>query len=102
MVKHIILWQFRDELSEEEKKQLKAQIKSGLEVLKGVVPGLVDIHVQTDCLASSNADLMLDCTMEDEKALNVYASFPDHVKVKDGIIAPNVKSRVCIDYWEEE
>lgn len=33
-------------------------------------------------------------------ALNGYAVHPDHVKIKDGIIAPNVKLRVCIDYKE--
>ena len=32
MVKHIILWQLKDELSEEEKQTVKAGIKEGLEV----------------------------------------------------------------------
>ena len=54
--------------------------------------------MQADILPSSNADLMLDCSFTDEEALNGYAVHPDHVKIKDGIIGPNVKSRVCIDY----
>ena len=70
MVKHIILWTLKDGLSEEEKATIKASIKEGLESLLGVVPGLVDIKVQIDGrLASSNADLMLDCTLESEEAL---------------------------------
>ena len=40
MVKHIILWQLKDELSEEEKQTVKAGIKEGLEGLAGKVPGL--------------------------------------------------------------
>ena len=64
MVKHIILWQLKDELSDEEKKRVMAGIKEGLEGLKGVVPGLTEIHVQTEKLASSNADVMLDSTLE--------------------------------------
>ena len=60
MVKHIILWQLKDELSEEEKIKVKADIKSGLEGLAGKIPGLLEIHVETEGLASSNADLMLD------------------------------------------
>ena len=68
MVKHIILWTLKDGLSEEEKATIKASIKEGLESLLGVVPGLVDIKVQIDGrLASSNADLMLDCTLESEE-----------------------------------
>ena len=31
MVKHIILWQLKDELSEEEKQTVKAGIKEGLD-----------------------------------------------------------------------
>ena len=45
MVKHIILWKLREDLSEEEKVSVRAGIKAGLEGLKGQVPGLVDIHV---------------------------------------------------------
>ena len=74
------------------------EIKVQLEALKGRIPGLEDIYVQAEHLKSSNANLMLDCTLTDEDALNGYAVHPDHVKVKDGLIGPNVKSRVCIDY----
>ena len=56
MVKHVILWQLKDELSAEEKSAVKAGIKEGLESLSGKIPGLVDIHVNIDALPSSNAD----------------------------------------------
>lgn len=35
MVKHIILWQLKDELSAAEKAEIKANIKTGLEGLAG-------------------------------------------------------------------
>ncbi len=98
MIKHIILWQLKDELSESAKNNVKIQIKKGLEDLVGIVPGLVDVKVQIDSLPSSNTDIMLDSTVEDETALHSYAIHPAHVAVKDNIIAPNVKSRYCIDY----
>ena len=41
MVKHVILWQLKDELSDAEKAAVKAGIKEGLEGLAGKVPGLV-------------------------------------------------------------
>ena len=59
MVKHVILWQLKDELSTEEKSAVKAGFKEGLESLSSKIPGLVDIHVNIDALPSSNADLML-------------------------------------------
>lgn len=98
MVKHIILWQLKDELSEEEKKVVRAGIKEGLEGLQGKVPGLVEIKVQTEYLASSNVDVMLDSTFEDEAALKGYAVHPVHVEVADTKVRPYTKTRACIDY----
>jgi len=99
MVKHIILWKLRSELSAEEK-QVKAQaIKQGLEGLKGQVPGLVDIHVQIDGrLDSSNVDIMLDSTLESPEALQGYAVHPAHVAVANGVVRPNTELRTCLDY----
>ena len=98
MTKHIILWTLKDELSAEEKAAVKAAIKEGLEGLAGKIPGLVDIHVQTDCLPSSNADLMLDSTFTDEAALKAYAVHPAHVAVADGKVRPYTKLRSCLDF----
>ena len=59
MVKHVILWKLKEEYSEAEKESIKAGIKEGLEGLAGQIPGLVEIHVYTEKLPSSNMDLML-------------------------------------------
>jgi hypothetical protein len=98
MVKHVILWQLKDELSQEEKAEVKAGIKAGLEGLQGKIPGLVEIHVNTEGLASSNADVMLDSTFEDEASLKGYAVHPEHVKVADTNVRPYTKTRSCLDY----
>ena len=75
MVKHIILWTLNPELTEEEMQTVKAGIKEGLEGLVGKVPGLIDVKVQINGrLSSSTADLMLDCTLENEEALKEYMS----------------------------
>ena len=98
MVKHIILWQLKDEFTEEEKIEIKAGIKEGLESLKGKIPGLVDISVQTESLASSTAEVMLDSTFEDEAALKGYSVHPEHVKVADGKVRPYTKTRSCLGF----
>ena len=98
MVKHIILWQLKDELSAQEKELVKKEIKAGLEDLKGKVPGLVDIHVQISALDSSNADLMLDVTLEDAAALKGYAVHPDHLAVANSKVRPYTKTRTCMDF----
>ena len=98
MVKHIILWQLKDELSDMEKQTVKAGIKSGLEGLTGQIPGLVEISVQTEGLASSNADVMLYAVFEDEVARKGYAIHPKHVAVADGKVRPFTKTRLCLDF----
>lgn len=98
MVKHIILWQLKDELSAEEKKVIKAEMKESLEGLVGKVPGLLEVKVQTEGLASSNAEVMLDTTLADEDALKGYAVHPDHVAVADSKVRPFTKTRMCLDF----
>lgn len=98
MVKHVILWTLKNEYSDEQKKEIKKDIKSGLEGLNGKIPGLVDIKVNIDGLDSSNADLMLDSTFEDEASLKGYAVHPEHVAVADGKVRPYTAIRSCLDY----
>ncbi len=98
MVKHVILWTLKDEYSADEKAQIKQGIKEGLEGLLGKVPGLKEIKVNISPLESSNCDLMLDSTLEDEAALKGYAVHPAHVEVADTKVRPFTASRVCMDY----
>ena len=98
MVKHIILWQLKDELEGARKDEVKKGIKEGLEGLHGVIPGLLDIKVYTDGLPSSNADVMLDSSFENEEALKAYAIHPAHVKVADENVRPFTKTRLCLDF----
>ena len=98
MIKHIIIWNFKEELSDEEKVSYAARIKEGLEGLVGKVPGLVEVHVHTEGLASSNADLMLDAVLENEEALKGYAVHPEHVAIANSKVRPYTMSRTCLDF----
>ena len=83
MVKHIILWTLNPELSEEEKKAVKAGIKAGLEGLVGKVPGLLDVTVH------------IDGRLE---ALKGYAKHPEHLAVANGKVRPYTVQRSCLDF----
>jgi len=99
MVRHIILWTLKPELSDEQKQAVKAGIKQGLESLVGKVPGLLDVTVHIDGrLASSTADVMLDSTFESEEALKGYAKHPEHLAVANGKVRPYTVQRSCLDF----
>ena len=100
MVKHIILWTLKEEYSGETKEKIKEGIKEGLEGLKGRIPGLIDIKVNTGPLSSSNCDLMLDSSFENEGSLKGYSVHPDHVEVANTKVRPFTAGRVCMDYEE--
>lgn len=98
MVKHVILWQLKDEI--ENKDQVLNDAKVNLENLLGKIDGLVDIKLNVAPLASSNADMMLDSTFVNEDALKGYQVHPDHVFVADNFIRPFTKARLCLDFEE--
>lgn len=98
MVKHIILWTLKDEYTTEEKETIKNGIKDGLEGLAGKIPGLLEIKVYKNGLKSSNADLMLDSSFENEEALKNYSVHPAHVEVADTKVRPFTKTRSCLDF----
>ena len=86
-------------MSDSEKESVKKGIKDGLESLKGKIPGLIDIKVNTEGrLASSTADLMLDSTFENAEALKGYSKHPEHVAVADSTVRPYTASRSCLDF----
>lgn len=98
MVKHIILWTLKAEYTSEEKEKIKDGIKEGLGGLQGKIPGLLEIKVHKNGLASSNADLMLESGFESEEALKLYASHPAHVEVADTKVRPYTAVRSCLDF----
>lgn len=98
MVKHVILWNLKEELTANEKAKVKKEAKENLEALKGKIPGLVDITINIEGLASSNVDMMLDSTFTDEASLKGYAVHPDHVYVADNFVRPYTAHRACLDY----
>lgn len=98
MVKHIILWKLKEELSADDKKKILADMKENLEGLVGKVPGLIRMNIVINPLASSNAEVMLDSDLESEEALKGYAVHPDHVQVANTYVRPYTEVRMCMDY----
>ncbi len=95
MVKHIILWTLKEEYRTE---QIKSEMKTALEGLVGVVPGLLTMKIEIAPLPTSNADVMLYSELTDEKALAEYAIHPAHVDVANTKVRPFTATRTVIDY----
>ena len=98
MIKHVIIWKLREELSIEEKNKAKKEAKTALEALAGNIDGLLDITLNIDMLPTSNCDMMLDSSFESVEALAGYQKHPLHVAAADTFVRPVAKERLCADY----
>ncbi|MBR5239438.1 MAG: Dabb family protein [Clostridia bacterium] len=97
MVKHIIIWNLKEEYNTPE---IKEGIKKGLESLVGVVPGLLEVRVETNPLESSTGDVFLYSVFENEESLKGYSVHPEHVRVANTFVRPYTNGRACFDYEE--
>jgi len=98
MVKHIVLWNFIETLSEEEKKEAALKMKSILEPIKELVPGAVDIQVLYNEIPSSNREVALISTFEDITSLETYQTHPAHVEAGKYVRSVTC-DRACMDYY---
>lgn len=97
MVKHIVLWNFIETLSEEERIEAAQKMKNLLEPIKELVPGALEIQVISNELASSNRDIALISTFEDIASLESYQTHPAHVEAGKYVRSVTC-NRACMDY----
>jgi len=100
MVRHIVLWNFRDGadgFSAEENAQNAQKMKTLLEELPSLIDGIVELKVQINAMQSSNRDIMLDSLFESEEALAAYIVHPEHKRVGE-FVRSVTKDRACVDY----
>lgn len=101
MVHHIVLWDWKEGLGEQEKKEAAAIIREKLEGVKNQAEGVVSLEVVTDGLVSSNKDIGLISVFESEEALNAYQTHPAHVEAGNYIKSVTA-GRTCFDFKEKK
>ena len=101
MVRHIVLLQFKDELTDEQKVALRAELQRDFDGLQSRIPGVLSIRlIGQGVLPTADADVMLDASFESFDALKECAVHPLHAAIAESKIRPNVKTRICMDYEE--
>ena len=88
MVRHIVLWNFVEGLSDAEKAEAGEKMKALLEPIQELIPGAVEIQVVPNQLASSNRDIAL---------LSTYQNHPAHVEAGK-YVGSVTCDRTCMDY----
>jgi len=101
MLRHIVIWTLPTDKSTEENQRNAMRIKSGLEGLALVAPGIhsIKVNISPLPLSTCNAHIVMDSLFEDESAFHAYLSHPEHVAFKS-FIQDSTEKRLCMDYLE--
>ncbi|MDL2302477.1 Dabb family protein [Lachnospiraceae bacterium OttesenSCG-928-D06] len=98
MTKHIVMWNFKPEIKEEEKEEIRTNMKNNLCSLVGQVPGLINAQFVEVPLSSSTHDMALVTDFDSAESLGGYKNHPAHVHVANTYVRPFVWERACLDY----
>ncbi|MCI8554835.1 MAG: Dabb family protein [Clostridiales bacterium] len=96
MIKHIVLWQFTDEIRAAGTEEVSALLRARFEELPGKIDGLVRIELGENYKAGPY-DIALYCEFTTKEAEAAYQVHPLHLAIKE-LSAPWVTGRAAIDY----
>ena len=78
MLTHIVIWKYREDVSESEREEHVAQLRG----LPALIPEVETFAVGFDVLHLARSfDTGLVATFRDRKALEIYSDHPEHMKV---------------------
>lgn len=99
MVRHVVMFQYKDEAEGNTKKDNLIKTKELLESLIGKVEEIKSLHVaiNDEKADNSNYDLILTVDVEDMADLDGYQNNEEHQKVV-GFIKKSAIGRACVDY----
>lgn len=98
MLKHIVMWKFKDEAEGKTKAENCAYIKKQLESLPAKISFVRHLEVGINEYHSPmSSDMVLVTEFDSKEDLDLYAVHPDHVKVSDYIGKVRVE-RTVVDY----
>jgi Stress responsive A/B Barrel Domain len=97
MIKHIVMWTVAG-ANEQEKAKNKEIVRAQFETLRGKINGMQHMEIGIDTSRVDYAcDVVLYTEFASQAALDVYATHPDHLRVKAALEGLRT-SRHQVDY----
>jgi len=98
MVKHIVMWKFRDDVSPEQKEKLRSELPADFAALVDKVPSLKAVKFISYPLSSSTHDMALMTEHDDAEGLAAYSAHPEHQALANAKVRPFTTERAALDY----
>lgn len=97
MIKHVVMWRFKEEAEGRTKLENMEELKRQLLALVPLIPQIKKMEIGFDITHSEfSADFMLTTEFDSVDDLKIYAVHPDHLKVS-GFVKNVVESRIVLD-----
>ena len=97
MLTHIVIWKYREDVSQDEREEHVALLRS----LPSLIPEIVSFDVGFDMLRLPRSfDTGLVATFCDRNALEIYSDHPEHVKV--AFLGRSLSEKVASVDFEDE
>ncbi|NDV83501.1 Dabb family protein [Bacteroides sp. 51] len=97
MVKHIVIFKLRDEITQEEKLDIMNRFKVAIESLPAKIPFIRKIEVGLNINPAETWNIALYSEFDSLEDVKAYATHPEHVAAGK-IIADAKENRACVDY----
>ena len=99
MIRHVVIWKFKEAADGYDRLTNMERVKRELEALPRRMPGIIrSLEVGLNDLENkTNYDLILIVDFDGYQELDVYTKHPEHLKVAD-LVAKVREQRVAVDY----
>lgn len=97
MVKHIVMFRFREDVSETVRKSSREAFKRGIETLPLTIPFIKSIHVGFNINPCEKWDICLESIFSNLEEVTRYSSHPAHKSVATALMA-HIGERACVDF----
>jgi len=98
MLKHIVMWKFKDEAEGHSKAENCRYVKEQLSQLPSLIPVIRSLEVGLNSVSGSMAwDMVLVTEFASKDDLDLYAMHPEHVKISDFVAKVRLE-RAVVDY----
>ena len=98
MLKHIVMWRFRESFGGKTRRELMQEQKDALLALPDRIEWIRSMEVGEDVVHGEHSyDMALVSTFDSREDMLAYRSHPDHMVISRRM-KDYVTDRVCIDY----
>ncbi len=97
MVKHVVLFRFRDDVSPETQMQVRERFKADIMALPEKLGFIRSLEVGFNINSSETWDICLSGTFDSLDDVRAYSTYPDH-QAAAAALKPYLAGRSCVDY----